>query len=758
MSEQRSTPAELEIVAALLVPAAVLGFSRVFVDWNDVGPVVIASLLSSLLATLLRRARVPLIVAALVSIVGLAELIMARYAPGTARYGVLPTAETREALRVLIDVGVEQFRELRAPVEALPPFIAAAIMGAWVLAFLTDWAALRLRLAFEPVLPAGLLFIFSSILGSGVRQVSSTLIFAAVVGLWAVIQRTQSLSEGVWLTVDRRRGPNSVFRAAGVVAVVAIVAGVFAGPRLPGAGTDELYEWRGRSDPTRQVISPYVSIEKRLASQQNIEMFTVVADRPAYWRLAGLDGFENNSWSTRGNFSEKSGELPGSKPTGGTTETLNQTFTITGLSEIWLPAAFAPNELIDTGDAIVTWNAEISSLTVDNDRPDSNDLTYQLQSVLPLFTPEELRSAPAVADDDLLERYTAVPSDLSPRVAEEASRLTAGLATDYDKMLALQAEFQTFEYSLSLSPRSGDAIEQFLDERVGFCQQFSGTFAAMARTLGVPARVAVGFTWGDPVDGSPNTYRVTGRHAHAWPEVYFEGLGWVAFEPTPGRGAPDAGYTGLDARQDSPVATEPTTQTPIDPSLPSPPTPFPDDFLADPGFDTQADLSPVEDAGFSVPWRLVAIVGALAAYGLGMPALAHLRRARRWSAATTPASQIEAHWSNLVEDLDRYLHVARPASLTRREWVERLIKDRRLPEEPLRRLARLATDARFAPSNEDQSSAIDQSAVSLAADDVAAVTSVIHQRVPAAKRWLRLLDPRWLVTRGRRQAITIANT
>ncbi len=393
MSEGRHSPFPLEITSALIVPAAVFGFVRIFESIEAIAPIVVASLLSTLLATLLRRARVPLVIAAAISLVGLGELIMHRYAPGTARYGVLPTAETRTALDLLAEDGIAQFRELQAPVEALPAFVAAAIIGAWLLAFLTDWAALRLRLAFEPVLPAALLFIFASVLGSGARQMVSTAVFAAAVGLWAVVQRSQSLREGTWLTIDRFRGPNSVLRAATVVAAVAIVGGIAVGPRVPGVGAGELYEWRALDDPTRTVVSPYVNIENRLASQQDIEMFTVVADRPAYWRLAGLDTYDDGLWSTKGNFEEQDGELPGTRPNAGTTIELNQTFEITGLQEIWLPAAYAPRSL-RSPDAVVTWNAEISSLTVDNERENSDGLTYEIESVLPAYTGDELRAAP----------------------------------------------------------------------------------------------------------------------------------------------------------------------------------------------------------------------------------------------------------------------------------------------------------------------------------------------------------------------------
>ena len=104
--------------------------------------------------------------------------------------------------------------------------------------------------------------------------------------------------------------------------------------------------------------------------------------------------------------------------------------------------------------------------------------------------------------------------------------------------MALQDWFRTnFDYSLDSPAGHGDdALVDFLESGVGYCEQFAGAYAAMARSLGIPARVAVGFTPGNEDPDDPGLYRVLGRHAHAWPEVYFPGTGWVAFEPTPGRG------------------------------------------------------------------------------------------------------------------------------------------------------------------------------------------------------------------------------
>src|SRR5207249_2988050 len=86
---------------------------------------------------------------------------------------------------------------------------------------------------------------------------------------------------------------------------------------------------------------------------------------------------------------------------------------------------------------------------------------------------------------------------------------------------------------------SVDALDDFLfGSRRGYCEQFAGAYAALARSVGLPTRVAVGFTPGT-YDEATGVWRVTTREAHAWPEVYLSGVGWTAFEPTPGRVLPD---------------------------------------------------------------------------------------------------------------------------------------------------------------------------------------------------------------------------
>lgn len=744
-------PLVLEATSALLVPAALYGFTRLFLDGSALVPIVGAALLSTLLAAVLRRLHVPLSLAALGSILGLGLLVQQRYAPGTARAGIVPTAETADALRLLLETGVERFRATKAPVPAEAPFVAGAMVAAWAAAFLTDWGAHRLRLAFEPVLPAGLLFVFGSIYGADTGQVTTTAVFAAAALAWAVSQRTMRLAnERAWLTIDRRRGPTGVAQGALGLGAAAIVFGLVAGPLIPGADAEELVRFRTRSDPSRVVLSPFVDIESRLVDQTAVELFQVRAERPAYWRMAGLDLYEDDIWKVFSNFTPTDGSLPGAETRAGTTVAVRQDVTISNLSGEWLPAAYAPRS-VEVDEVGVTWNGETGSLITAENGAIVEGLTYTVESVLPIFTVAEIEAAPSTVPADIAERFLPLPDDLPDIVADEATRITAGATTRFEQMIALQSFFREFDYSVRLGARNPDLdpIEQFLAERIGFCQQFAGTFALMARSLGAPARVAVGFTWGDPI-GPPDedgltAYSVSGRQTHAWPEVWFEGLGWVAFEPTPGRGAPAAAaYTGVAAQQDSLVQ-------PDDPSGPTTTTTEAGGNLAIPSTTDLGDLLDLEangvdggtagtvttDDGIDVPWRLVLPVLAVGGYVLGASAFHRWRRDRRLRLAATNAERIDAAWADMVETAEG-LAYRRVDDETELEFADRVGADRRLDAEALRRLAHLTSAARYGP----EPSATSVEHARTLADDL---IGQLRSSGDRSRWWRRDLDPRRLV-------------
>lgn len=224
---------------------------------------------------------------------------------------------------------------------------------------------------------------------------------------------------------------------------------------------------------------------------------------------------------------------------------LTQTFEITDLGGSLLPAAFSP--VRGDGPDGILFGAETSTLITSSESSDG--LSYTVESVLPRYDAASLRAADAPPTGDLAERHLALPADFPSELADQARAITAGASTRYDRAIALQNWFRGFTYDLSVGAgQSQTAMQEFLDERRGYCEQFAATYAAFARVLGLPSRVAVGFTEGEQRDDG--RYYVQGKHAHAWPEIYFEGAGWVPFEPTPGRGNPAAAqYTGVAAAQ-----------------------------------------------------------------------------------------------------------------------------------------------------------------------------------------------------------------
>jgi transglutaminase-like putative cysteine protease len=127
----------------------------------------------------------------------------------------------------------------------------------------------------------------------------------------------------------------------------------------------------------------------------------------------------------------------------------------------------------------------------------------------------------------------------------QARRLRAGARAPYGAVVAIETWLRStggFRYDESPPPTGGlPPLAHFIAEgKAGYCQHFAGAMALMLRFLGIPARVAAGFTSGKREDGG---WTVTDHNAHTWVEVWFEGFGWLPFDPTPGRGTLAAAYS-----------------------------------------------------------------------------------------------------------------------------------------------------------------------------------------------------------------------
>ena len=164
--------------------------------------------------------------------------------------------------------------------------------------------------------------------------------------------------------------------------------------------------------------------------------------------------------------------------------------------------------------------------------------TYSVVSYLPNLSAEELRQDPFANGGELGNQEYVDPGSLSDDAIRLAAQAVEGhRATQYELVMALTTYLQqNYRYSLELGhvPPGRDPVDWFLfDAKIGYCEQFATAEVLMLRSLGVPARLATGYSTGD-YDPVLNQSIVREHDAHAWVEVWFSGHGWVPVDPSPG--------------------------------------------------------------------------------------------------------------------------------------------------------------------------------------------------------------------------------
>jgi len=363
------------------------------------------------------------------------------------------------------------------------------------------------------------------------------------------------------------------------------------------------------------------------------------------------------------------------------------------LRERRLPVSTFPRTVTVDGQ----WGYDPLRDEVVGQRSTGDGLTYSMLVQVPTLTAGDLRTTDVgtPTEGDL---YTAVP-DTAHRedIAALAAEVTAGAAGPYDQALDLQTWLRSaanFTYDTRVPPaRTSDAVWDFLEDRRGYCVQFATAMAMMARTLDIPSRIGVGFLPGERNDDG--TYVVTGRLAHAWPELYFDGLGWVRFEPTPASqsGPPPAWadpFSGITAPGSIPeelAANRPT-------ALPSGAATAP------------PSTSPVAETENSA-WVPAAITAGLVLLAAGTALVLALVVRRRRRHVTTP----EEAWNLLRRDLARvdvrWSDATSPRGAVRQ--VQHAVDARGGREldasahDALEQLARVVERARYAPSPPEHS-------------------------------------------------------
>jgi transglutaminase-like putative cysteine protease len=746
-----------EAALFLVTAAAVVGMHRLFADGSYRPALLGQALAAHVTVALLRRARASLPVAAVATVLaGFLAVSWGHYLDTTAV--LLPTGTTLGAIGDDLSAAWRLFQHVEPPAPVDTGFLVASGAAIWVMVFVADWAAFRASATFEALLPSATLFLFAAALGAPGGRVAGATAYSAAAMLFVLLRRTlEQEATASWAATHRSRGRWSLLGTGLVLVGVAVGAGAVAGPNLPGAHSEAVIGWRDIGDGTapRIVVSPMVDIQARMLEQPDVELFTVRSTEPAYWRLTSLDNFDGSIWKSSYGTSDAHGELPHALDPDLPIRAVEQTVEVSALAQVWLPAAYEP-VTIDPEGGEVDWDERSSTLIVDKQESSSDGLTYTVTSDIPEWTDDQLRTAPATVPAAIEERYTDLPPDFDGRVTELARQLTAGADNPFDKAMALQAYLKAFEYDLRVPPgHSEDALSSFLfDTQRGYCEQFAGSFAAMARSVDLPSRVAVGFTQGIQNPDDPTLYQVRGEHAHAWVEVYLDGFGWVPFDPTPGRAPPRAQeWLGLTPQQDetggdgetaAAAPQPPTTPVPA-PGQPAAGTgdsrPRLDDGATLGGADRGGDGSALGDAFLTlVRWVLTAAAGYLVVVPLALAGQRALRRRR----AATPAARVRLAWSEAIER-SAAAGTPLPPSLTVAEAAARLQRDLPGVEAAVGHLAALMERTAYAevePSDDDAADATRARGEIVAAAD---------RRLSTRQRLLRHIDVRELRRRGTHQ-------
>ncbi len=540
----------LGATVALLV-AACLPLTRVFVGLDFLRPVLGAVLLAVGLSWGARRLGAGPVTSLLVSVLGWAAFCSAAFFPDTLALGVLPTRETFEAAVELWIRGVQLMSVRQPPAFAEAGLIFLTLTGVWSVAHAVEGLVFRLGAPVKAIAMAMLLWTVPLTLTRG----------DATAWPWAV----PLLAAGALLLLgfagddvtgwDRRpgRGAPAGDRPEGLpllptgsaIAAVAIVAGALVAGSLPGFGQAPWYELRGLGGTTL-TTNPIVDIRSRLVATNRGPVLRVAADRPVYLRTTSLDRYsEAEEWTNSGIRGEPiDGDVPFEVPLN-IVEQVNVDVEVVDLPQaVLVPAPYQAARVSGPVADAFQYDQRNSTLTLDPGRTLQAGDRYSVVATIPAPDPDQLATVRSWAPGSAL---TQLPDNVPTAVTDLAQRIVsaAGANTPFRQALAIQNELRSWTYSTTPPQgHSGQAMAAFLDSRTGYCEQFAGTMAVMLRSLDIPARVAVGYTPGQPLEpevtddagqavAGPRQFVVTNGNAHAWVEVLFPGVGWVAFEPTP---------------------------------------------------------------------------------------------------------------------------------------------------------------------------------------------------------------------------------
>jgi transglutaminase-like putative cysteine protease len=542
-----------------------------------------------------RLAHLPTPVTVLLQLLVLVEWLTIGYAGSDAWAGVVPNGASTATLADLVRSALETARTSVPPAPVDTAVVACMGTIVALVVLVVDLVAVTWR---RPAL-VGLLFlgIYMAPVSLLAGNVPVTAFVPGAIGyvfLLAAEQRDrlshwgrQITSAGSLLVGREPATPTvtslvSAGRRVGFSAVALAVVLPVLVPTLPrtlfGDGplsVDGSVRGAGGGDGSVEVDNPMLDLTRNLQGQSTEELLRVTTDDPdpSYLRLAALDAFTGDSWKPGPRTSDTSIGLDQTPVVPGlSSQVARQRFEYdveftTAFQSSWLPTSYPVSKVTADGEwGIDTVHLDVSARDEDLE---TAGMGYGFTAAEVTPTREQLEGGGELPEavKPFLD-LPGLPSDISA-LAED---VTADADLPIDKALALQQWFREdsgIKYSTQQADGDGiEAIEDFLfASKVGYCEQFAAAMAIMARSVSIPARVGVGFL--RPTEVAPDKYVYVGKDMHSWPELYFDGVGWLRFEPTPGTRAVSAPSYNSTAGG-GPETTAPTATATGGPSAAAP--------------------------------------------------------------------------------------------------------------------------------------------------------------------------------------------
>lgn len=643
----------LSLATAFTVVASTFAIDRLVAPSLWLAPVLTTVLVSGVVLAAVRRWSRRTLLPSVVALLAAAATIMAWYAHDDALLGVLPTRTAVRTLDALVAQGLSAIQVSLPPIADAPGVGLLVTCGVAVLYLLADLLAVPGRSPVWALLPVLALWALPVLL---LAPVHGWTIVAAGVGFLAML----ATGAEAWREPGGRSSPRRL-GALGLVTVGVVTLALVAGPWV--LAIPSPVRWHSPAeladaDATRLDLG--LDLRADLNRPRDAVVMTYSGARPSQLgplHAYTLTTFDGASWDRvpAEEWQDVDGRLlwPGDVDTDGSRSV---TIDVVDLAQDRLPIPGEPR-LVEVAGA-ASYAPQSDEVRLDLVEP--GELVYQV-TIRPrdLSAGELERLDPTTLDADpaLLQLpdtgYGPDVAALTRDIVEDA-----GAETPYEQLVAIQNYLRDpdlFTYTESVtSARTRDAVWDFLHDRRGYCVQFATAMVVMARTLDLPARMAVGYLPGELEDDG--TGEITAHQAHAWPQVLFPEVGWVRFEPTPGVQSGTAPLWAPEPEETSPdTPTTAPTQTSA-PEESTTTTSAPEESSEESSSGAASSADEAGEGGAPLP-GLAGLVALLLAGAAGVLLVRH-RRVRA-------SGELEAGWRQAVAAVRAAGGSLRPGSTPR---------------------------------------------------------------------------------------------